>query len=107
MISRQALRNAKGTSIGRTTASIILTSFNAPTTRFSVRSIRNLTSSQTNLLATAGEVPSAAQDVQISLKSATRDDLLFGTRPIYLDVQATTPTDPRVLDKMTPLLTGL
>jgi cysteine desulfurase len=30
-----------------------------------------------------------------------------GKRPIYLDAQATTPTDPRVLDAMLPFLTGL
>ena len=55
----------------------------------------------------AGNVPG---DTALSpsagiLKQATIMD--EGTRPIYLDMQSTTPTDPRVLDAMLPYMTGL
>lgn len=42
-----------------------------------------------------------------ALKHAYQEHTGFGTRPIYLDVQATTPTDPRVLDTMLKFYTGL
>ncbi|SCU78733.1 LAMI_0A05688g1_1 [Lachancea mirantina] len=42
-----------------------------------------------------------------ALKHAFQEKTGFGTRPIYLDMQATTPTDPRVLDTMLKFYTGL
>lgn len=41
------------------------------------------------------------------LHHAYVEDKNHGTRPIYLDMQATTPTDPRVLDTMLKFYTGL
>lgn len=66
---------------------------------------------QTNLL--PGEARSGAGvdgDAKMSpvagiLKQATVMD--EGSRPIYLDMQATTPLDPRVLDAQLPFMTGL
>ena len=49
--------------------------------------------------------PTATHPAASVLKDATLMD--EGSRPIYLDMQSTTPTDPRVLDAMLPYLTGL
>lgn len=49
----------------------------------------------------------AAASGTTALKHAYQESSDFGTRPIYLDMQATTPTDPRVLDTMLKFYTGL
>ncbi|GAV54457.1 hypothetical protein ZYGR_0AL01890 [Zygosaccharomyces rouxii] len=63
---------------------------------------------QTETRAAASSSPSEVIGSTTSaLQNAYAENTGFGTRPIYLDMQATTPTDPRVLDTMLKFYTGL
>lgn len=73
--------------------------------QFNRAAVRNFGSTSCVRLASAAapEPPTGSK----ILKGAFKADPSHGTRPIYLDLQATTPTDPRVLDEMLKFYTGL
>ena len=75
-----------------------------------IKADRQAFMAQTGKMPESIKVPGLSADAMMSpaagiLKQATVMD--EGKRPIYLDMQATTPTDPRVLDAMLPFLTGV
>lgn len=103
MLSRQILRNIARGSLARRVGGVRLLSQSKITSLATNAAESNTGASATVVIGNAQAPDGSA----ITLKAASRDESLFGTRPIYLDVQATTPTDPRVLDKMMEFYTGL
>jgi cysteine desulfurase len=70
-------------------------------------SVNNATTSATATLSKEALKEEVEKSGTGIIKNAFATNELNGTRPIYLDMQATTPTDPRVLDKMLQFYTGL
>lgn len=66
---------------------------------------KSTAATQTNLNSTTTNA-TPPEGSSLSLKNSKRDNSKYGKRPIYLDMQATTPVDPRVLDKMLEFYTG-
>ena len=62
---------------------------------------------RTNSIISSNVTADAISSGTTALNHAYRENTGFGTRPIYMDMQATTPTDPRVLDTMLKFYTGL
>lgn len=69
--------------------------------------VQSATVQQINQRSGNAAADSASASANNAMSYAYKPQSGFGTRPIYLDMQATTPTDPRVLDKMLQFYTGL
>ncbi|GME94487.1 unnamed protein product [Ambrosiozyma monospora] len=85
-----------------------LSTSQSPISNASVKStpIHSASPAAANASSTGSSIPQPPKGSSIGFKMSKRDPNQFGSRPIYLDMQATTPTDPRVLDKMLQFYTG-
>uniref|UniRef100_A0A0B7ARB3 cysteine desulfurase n=1 Tax=Arion vulgaris TaxID=1028688 RepID=A0A0B7ARB3_9EUPU len=61
---------------------------------------------QTRSAASSAAVATKSSDQDAEVKQIPKEPPPKDMRPLYLDAQATTPLDPRVLDKMMPFMVG-
>lgn len=99
VLARQFVRGLRTSSVARG-ATATLSAHNS-SSRFS-EALGKIASRTTGA---SQDVPPPGSEIDTAIKRSQKGDHLAG-RPIYLDMQATTPTDPRVLDFMLQFYTN-